>query len=151
MYVKKKSYAICEVCCVMHDVWCSRLDFLYDQEPLSQVRQKIPYLDSFRPCEWYSKIHCMWQLYVHYILQGLISSKQQKLNLWNRLDQKYNLYAVCRHKQPSENQTKQFWHHVSMEFWKLFPTHFLGTKFKMLGTPDNFEENLNKRKLCNLL
>ena len=53
-----------------------------------------------------------------------LSSKELKLNFWNQLHPKIAFYAVSGHKQSPDNQTIQFWHQVSKEFWKLWLTHF---------------------------
>ena len=64
---------MCDVRCVMCDVpdliFCKILTLWVKGRP------KIPHLGYFRPFEWYSKIDPRWQLYIHYILQGLVKKQ----------------------------------------------------------------------------
>ncbi len=53
-----------------------------------------------------------------------LSSKQSKLNFETNYTQKLHFYAVSGHKQPPDDQTIQFWHQVSKQFWKLWSTRF---------------------------
>ena len=62
-------------------------------------------------------------------IKSLIS-KQSKLIFWNKLHPKLHFYAVCWHKQLPDDQTVQFWHQVSQQFWKLWLTRFFGTKLR---------------------
>ena len=63
-------YVLCDVWCVMCDVqdlfFCKILTLWVKGRP------KLPYLGNFRPFERYSKIYPRYQLYVQYILQGLL-------------------------------------------------------------------------------
>ena len=58
-------------------------------------------------------------------------------------------YAFSGHKQPPDDQTIQFWHQASKQFWKLWSTWFFGTKFRgdhnWLITVGGF---FNKREYC---
>ena len=56
-YKASNSYAICDVWCIKHDVWCARPIFCKIWPVKSRWDQKYPILivsDSF---EWYSKIN----------------------------------------------------------------------------------------------
>ena len=59
-------------------------------------------------------------IWFHFLVNKSLSSKQQKLNFWNWLYQKLAFLCRLLKKQPPENQTKQFWHQVSMQLWKLW-------------------------------
>ena len=59
-----------------------------------------------------------------------LSIYQSKLNFWNRLDPKIAFLYHCWHKQPPDDQTIQFWHQVSKQFWKIWQTRFFWRKFK---------------------
>ena len=59
-----------------------------------------------------------------------LSSKQSKLNFKTQLHSKIAFYAVSGHKQPPVDQTIQFWHQMSKQFWKLWLTGFFWTKFR---------------------
>ena len=77
--------------------------------------------------KWHTNLNMFWVF--HDKIKSL-SSKQPKLNFWNRIHQKkLHFYAICWHKQPPNDQTTQFWHQVSKEFWETWPTRFFGTKF----------------------
>ena len=68
---------ICNMWCVLFDAWCVMFQSWFFCKILTlwvQGRPKIPHLGNFRPFECYSKIYPRRQLYVHYILQGILVS-----------------------------------------------------------------------------
>ena len=63
---------MCDILCVMCDV----PHLIFE----SRGDQKYPHLGSFKLLEWYAKIECRWQLYLHYILQGLMKARTSRLS-----------------------------------------------------------------------
>ena len=74
-------------------------------------------------CSWFQKFNfdCL-------LLKLLICSpKTENSQSWTfetDYTQKLHFYAVSGHKQPSDDQTIQFGHQVSKQFWKLWSTRF---------------------------
>ena len=68
---------LCAVCCVMRDVWCTRIFCFKILTLWVKGWSKILHLGSFRPFEWYSKIDHRWQSYVHF--QGLIEAPSSEM------------------------------------------------------------------------
>ena len=61
---------------------------------------------------------------------GAQAVNSQSLTFETNYTQKLHFYAVSGHKPPPDDQTIQFWHQVSKQFWKLWSHGFLGTKFR---------------------
>ena len=90
-----------------------------------QKRAEYPLIPKIMIDDWVNKGHTNLNIFsvVGEQIRSL-SSKLSKLNFETNYTQKLHFYAVSGHKQPPDDQTLQFLHKVSKQFWKLWLTRF---------------------------